>query len=95
MTITPEDIQRTAHLARLELTPDGVIHFGRDLQQILEYIDHLREVDVSDVELSGNITVGREGLREDRVLPSLSRDDALANAPEITDGMFRVPRVIG
>lgn len=95
MAITPGDIQRTAHLARLVLTADEITRFGRDLQRIVEYIDQLGDVDISDVDPRGVTTHGRADLREDRVFPSLSRDDALANAPDIVDGMFRVPRVIG
>lgn len=94
MAITPEDIQHTARLARLELTPEETARFGRDLQKILEYIDQLRSVDISGVEPQRQCNRKLDCLREDRVAPSLSRDDALGNAPDIRDGMFRVPRVI-
>jgi aspartyl-tRNA(Asn)/glutamyl-tRNA(Gln) amidotransferase subunit C len=82
MAITPEDIQ---HIAR----------FGRDRPKILEYIDQLREVDICGIAPQRQYDQRRNCFREDRVSPSLSRNDTLANTPDARDGIFRVPRVIG
>ncbi len=82
MAITPEDIQ---HIAR----------FGRDRQKILEYIDRSRGVDNSGIAPQKQFNQRRNCFREDRVSPSLNRNDAPANTPDTMDGMIRVPRVIG
>lgn len=95
MAITPDDVLFTAHLARLELTPEQTKRFGRDLERILEFIDLLREVDVTNVRPQTQFAWHRDFFRKDRVIPYLSREDALAGAPAQKDGMFRVPRVIG
>lgn len=89
------DVSNAAHLARLELTPEQAERFGRDLERIVDYIDQLQEVDVSGAEPQARIVGHRDFFREDRVLPSLPQEDALANAPDTEDGKFRVPRVIG
>ena len=95
MGITRDDVLYAAHLARIKLTPEEAERFGRDLERILKYIDQLREVDVTDVEPQTQFAGHRDFFRDDQVRPSLSRDEALANAPDHKDGMFRVPRVIG
>ena len=82
MAITPEDIQ---HIAR----------FGRDRQRILEHIDQSRGVNISGIAPQKQLNQRRNCFREDRVSPSLSRNDTPANTPDARDGMFRVPRVIG
>jgi len=89
------DVSNAAHLARLELTPEQTERFGMDLGRILDYIDQLNEVDISGVK-PPNQTIGQQNFfRDDHVQPSLNREDALANAPDVEGGMFRVPRVIG
>ena len=78
MAIIPVDIQ---HIAR----------FDRDRQKIPEYIHQLREVDISGIAPQKQFNQRRNCFREDRVFPSLSRNDALANTPDARDGMFWVP----
>jgi aspartyl-tRNA(Asn)/glutamyl-tRNA(Gln) amidotransferase subunit C len=95
MGIVRRDVLHAAHLARLELTPEQTERLGQDLERILDYLDQLHQVDVSDVESGMPFTGHRDFFREDLVRPSLSREDALANAPDAAGGMFRVPRVIG
>ena len=50
MAITPDEVLYTAHLARLELTPEQIRSLTRDVERILEHIDQLREADVTDVQ---------------------------------------------
>lgn len=94
MAITPDEVLYTAHLARLELTPEQIQRFTRDAKRILEHIDQLHEADVTDVQPQTQFIRHRDFFRADRVTPSLSREDALANAPDTKDGMFRVPQAI-
>jgi len=89
------DVSIAAHLARLELTPEQTERIGLDLGRILDFIDQLHEVDVSSVKPSDQTIRRRNFFRDDHVQPSLNREDALANAPDVEGGMFRVPRVIG
>ncbi|MBU2446695.1 MAG: Asp-tRNA(Asn)/Glu-tRNA(Gln) amidotransferase subunit GatC, partial [Bacteroidetes bacterium] len=61
---------------------------------ILDYMDKLNEIDTNDVEpLSHPIPV-ENVFREDKVEKSISREDALKNAPDVTEEFFKVPKVI-
>jgi aspartyl-tRNA(Asn)/glutamyl-tRNA(Gln) amidotransferase subunit C len=94
---TGEDVERLAQLARLALTPGEKSLFTRQLDDILTYAEQVQEVDTSGIPPTSH-TVGRAAsLRDDRVRPSLDRDAALAQAPEIATpiGLFKVPRVLG
>lgn len=94
--LTRADVHRIAALARLELTEPELDLFARQLTSILEYADSLQAVDTAGVPpYSGSPAEAQ--LREDAPVPSLSRADALCNAPSgnLADGTFVVPKVIG
>jgi aspartyl-tRNA(Asn)/glutamyl-tRNA(Gln) amidotransferase subunit C len=93
MQLTLEEVQHVARLARLRLSPEELEQMRTDLSGILDYIDMLNEVDVSDVPPTAQVTDLQNVLRADEVRPSLSREDVLANAPDKHDGMFRVKSI--
>ena len=95
MAITREDVLRVAVLARLEI-PEGEVDAVRDqLGAILEAVGKVSELDLADVEpMTHPLDLVNEWA-EDEPRPSLSRDEALANAPDPHDGSFRVPAVGG
>jgi aspartyl-tRNA(Asn)/glutamyl-tRNA(Gln) amidotransferase subunit C len=90
MSLTIKEVEHVAHLARLRLAPDELEKMRTDLSHILDYIDMLKEVDVSDVPPTAQVTDLVNVMRADLVRPSLPREDVLANAPDQQDGMFRV-----
>src|SRR3954470_24816378 len=101
MKITQKDVQYVARLANLELSSSERAHLENDLNAILEYIDHLTEVDTSNIEpmaqvmqivSSGNFA--DDGLRSDEPRECLPRDCALADAPQTDGEFFLVPKVI-
>jgi len=94
--LTRADVRRIAALARLELTETELDLFARQLTSILEYADSLQAVDTAGVPpYAGNLA--EDQWRDDVPVPSLSREDALANAPggDLDAGTFTVPKVIG
>ena len=95
MPITMKDVEYVANLAKLELSEEEKKRFQKELDNIIKYIDQLNELDTENVPITSHVTLLQNVLREDKILPSLSPDEALANAPEKKDGFFRVPRVIG
>ena len=95
MPITMKDVEYVANLAKLELSEEEKKRFQKELDNIIKYIDQLNELDTTNVPITSHVTFLQNVFREDEVLPSLSPDQALANAPEKKDGFFRVPRVIG
>ncbi|MGB2768550.1 MAG: Asp-tRNA(Asn)/Glu-tRNA(Gln) amidotransferase subunit GatC [Candidatus Zixiibacteriota bacterium] len=95
MPITLKDVEYVAKLARLELSPEEKVTFQRELDKIIKYIDQLNQLDTKNVPVTLQVIPLQSVLREDKILPSLSADQALANAPRKREGFFRVPKVIG
>ncbi len=93
MALTIEEVTKVAHLARLELAQAELETMQHQLSGILDYIGMLSEVDVADVPPTAQVTDLHNVLREDVVRPSLPREEALANAPQQQDGMFRVKAI--
>ena len=95
MPVTIKDVEYLANLAKLELSDEEKKRFQLELSNIIKYIDQLNELNTKNVPITSHVTRLQNVFREDEVLPSLSPDQALANAPEKKDGFFKVPRVIG
>lgn len=94
MKINKEEVAYVAHLARLEFSEVEIEKFTSQLNDILLYMDKLNEIDTEGQEPLTHATFLENAFRDDLVRPSLSRDDALANAPEERADCFRVPKVI-
>jgi aspartyl-tRNA(Asn)/glutamyl-tRNA(Gln) amidotransferase subunit C len=95
-TLTIADVERIAVLAHLELTDEEKHLFTRQLADILSYAGQLQGVDTTGVPATAHVDVAQRD-RADEPRPSLTVEDALANAPDgaLEAGLFRVPRVIG
>jgi aspartyl-tRNA(Asn)/glutamyl-tRNA(Gln) amidotransferase subunit C len=91
MAITRGEVLHVARLARLELTDDEIDRFTDQLSAILEAVAKVSELDLSDVEPTAHPLDLVNVWAEDEPRPSLSVDEALANAPERHDGFFKVP----
>lgn len=78
----------------MELSETEKKKFAKELDKIIKYIDQLREVDARNVAPTSHVIPMENVLREDKVEPSLSQEEALANAPDKKDGYFKVPKVI-
>lgn len=93
MTLTHADVEHVARLARLHMSSEELENMRVQLSAILDYVALLQELNVDGVppttQISGLSTV----TRPDEVVPDISREEALANAPEQRDGMFRVRAV--
>ncbi|MDR3317027.1 MAG: Asp-tRNA(Asn)/Glu-tRNA(Gln) amidotransferase subunit GatC [Puniceicoccales bacterium] len=88
------DIDAVASLARIHLTEEEKEKFSGQLESILRYADRLMSVDVEGVEPSAHAFEIVNMWAEDVVEESFDRRDALANAPEVEDNQFIVPRVV-
>jgi len=88
------DVKYVAHLARLSLTPEEEKKIGAQLENILTYIEKLKEVDVSNVEPTAHAFPLKNVTRVDEVRPSLSQEEALKNAPSQANGLFMVPKIV-
>ena len=91
------DVEAIAALAQLELDDAEIDLFGRQLAEILNYVEQLQRIDTTGVPPTASVVSAHAADRDDVVRPSLDRAEALANAPDAARqaGLFRVPRVIG
>jgi aspartyl-tRNA(Asn)/glutamyl-tRNA(Gln) amidotransferase subunit C len=94
MPVTKEDIIRTARLARLELSPEQMEAMTQTLGKVFQYIDQLHEVDTTGVEPLHHVLDVYNVMDDDIPHQCLSREEALANAPDRTEEYFRVPRIV-
>ena len=92
--ISLEQVEHVARLARLELSGDEKERMRSELDGILSYIDKLRVLDTAEVEPTSHAVPLTNVMRDDTEVPSLPRDDMLANAPDRHRELFRVPRII-
>ncbi len=95
MPVTLKDVEHIAALARLELSDEEKEQFTHQLNQILTYVEKLKELDTTTVEPLSHVVDLSNRFREDRVEPGLTPEEALRNAPSRTDNYFKVPKVIG
>lgn len=91
--IGKDDVRHVARLARLRLEVDEADRMTAELAKILEHIDKLGELDLAAVEPTAHVLAITDVLRPDKPRPSLPRDEALRNAPAVSDDCFRVPRM--
>jgi aspartyl-tRNA(Asn)/glutamyl-tRNA(Gln) amidotransferase subunit C len=89
-----EKVRWVAHLARLELDEDTLKLLSQQLGAILDYVDQLKAVNTDGVEPMAHPLVMSNVFREDEPAPSLSVDEALANAPARGGNFFGVPAVL-
>lgn len=91
------DVEAIASLAQLELDDAEIDLFGRQLAEILAYVEQLQRIDTTGVPPTASVVSAHAADRDDLVRPSLDRAEAIANAPDAARqaGLFRVPRVIG
>lgn len=98
MAISRDEVLKIAELARLEFSGDELDAFTVRFQDMLDYIEQLKQVDVEAIEPTSHVSLTKEYekhlFREDEVEPSLSVEESLANAPDPGSGHFRVPKVI-
>ena len=65
-----------------------------ELTKILAHAEKIQELDLDGVEPTAHSVPLRNVMRPDEVKPGLSQEEALANAPAVEDGRFRVPKIV-
>ncbi len=94
MAISKETVQYVAHLSRIDLNPEELEKLSGQLTGILDFIDQLKEVDISNITPTSHILPVNNVLRQDHPQPSLAQEKALQNAPQKAGNFFVVPKVI-
>ena len=94
MTVTNELVEKIANLARLEFDAAETESIKQDLQKMISFVEKLNELDTTGIEPQLHMSPELNVLREDEVKGSISREEALLNAPVRSDRFFVVPKVI-
>jgi aspartyl-tRNA(Asn)/glutamyl-tRNA(Gln) amidotransferase subunit C len=93
MSITRDDVRWIAHLARLDLTEAELATLTPQLSAILDYVQQLQQINTTGVEPLAHPLPVQNVFRADEPAPSLSVDEALANAPRCVGDFYGVPAV--
>ncbi len=94
MSVTVEEVRHIAKLARLRLTESEEEVMAEQLSSILDYVEQLNELDVSDVQPMTHVLDLVNATREDVARQRITHEEALMNAHSADSDYFRVPRVI-
>jgi len=93
--ISRDDVAHVARLARLALTDDELERFTGQLGAVLEHAADIAALDIADLPPTAHPLPLVNVLRADKPMPSLDRDEVLAQAPAAEDRRFKVPRILG
>ena len=94
MTLKIDDVRSIAQLARLEIADEALEQYRSELSSILDLVEQMNQVDSSQVEPLANPLDATQRLRDDEVTEIDQRDKFQRIAPDVADGLYRVPKVI-
>ena len=94
MSVSKKDVEYIANLARLKFSEKELENLTHDMNEILAYVEKLKELDTKNVEPLSHPVENTNVFRKDEKKPSIPREQALKNAPESSDEFFKVPKVI-
>lgn len=90
--LSNREIEHIAKLAHIGLKDKEIEKFQKHLSDILQYVDQLNEVDTGHVSPTFQVTGLTNIFRDDKVVPSLTQEQTLQNAPLKEKGYFKVKR---
>lgn len=93
-SITNEKVKYIAKLANLPVSDEEAKKLSTDLSDTLKFINKVKQVDTKGIEPTSNVTGLENVFREDKVLPSLTQEEALSGAPVKYKGYFKVKAVL-
>ena len=93
--ISDDDVAHVARLARLGLNAHEVSTAVAELGAVLDHFADIDALDLDNVEPMAQPYPLSNVVRDDFVTASLDRDEVLAQAPEVVDGRFAVPPILG
>jgi aspartyl-tRNA(Asn)/glutamyl-tRNA(Gln) amidotransferase subunit C len=94
MEVNDALVQQLADLARLEFSEQERAGIQHDLQRMITFVEKLNELDTTNVKPLLFLTENYNVFREDKVVPSITREEGLLNAPSGNEQYFKVPKVI-
>lgn len=94
MSLTLEEVEHIALLARLDLTAEEKTRYQQQLSDILEHVAQLQKLDTENISPTSSVLPPRSRLRSDTPRAGLTSKKALENAPDMEDNQFKVPPVL-
>lgn len=94
MALDRTDVEKIAHLARLQIDEQDIPQYTETLSDILDLVNQMQAVDTTDIEPMANSLDAVQRLRADVVTETDSRDKLQSVAPAVEVGLFQVPKVI-
>jgi aspartyl-tRNA(Asn)/glutamyl-tRNA(Gln) amidotransferase subunit C len=94
MSLTPEDVKKIAHLARLNLNEQDISLYTPQLSHILQFIEEMNKVDTTNISPLSHSIDATQRLRPDQVTEPDFRDKFQGIAPSVEAGLYLVPKVI-
>lgn len=94
MALDRSDVEKIAHLARLQIDEQDIPEYTQNLSSILDLVDQMQAVDTSNIEPMANSLDAVQRLRADVVTEENNRDKLQTVAPAVENGLFQVPKVI-
>lgn len=94
MSLSKEQVEHVARLARVGLTEEDIERFSHQLSDVLDYFERLKEIDVENVPPTSHTLPLHNIMRADEPQPPFSVEDVLANAPDEEDGRIRVRAIL-
>lgn len=92
--ISNEELKKVAKLARLELSEEEMQVYPKQFAAILSHFEQIAKIDTQGIEPLVTASDIAQYLREDQVRGNISPTEALANAPEKSGNLFKVPPVV-
>lgn len=93
--ISRDDVAHLAKLARIEMNEVELDHLAQEMEIILKAVARVQEIATSDVPPTSHPIPVNNVVREDRVRPSLTSQEALSGAPAQSESRFKVPQILG
>ncbi len=94
MSLTKQDVEKIAHLARLELSAEQLAAFQTQLSAVLDYADMLTELDLDGIEPTAHAITRQNVMRPDVVEPGLTVEEVLQNAQHTAENQFMIQSVL-
>lgn len=94
MKIDQETLHKIAHLARLEIKPEEEAPMLKKLEGVLNWMEQLNEIDTDNVQPLTHMTQELNVFREDEPKNTITREEALSNAPKQDGKYFRINKVM-
>ncbi|MBT3146933.1 Asp-tRNA(Asn)/Glu-tRNA(Gln) amidotransferase subunit GatC [Neptunomonas phycophila] len=94
MALDKSDVEKIAHLARVNINEADIPEYAQNLTNILDLVDQMQSINTVDIEPLNHPLDAIQRLRADEITETNQRDHLQSVAPSVEKGLFLVPKVI-